>query len=225
MTRPPENDPFVSIADTARSARRRLWIVILVPILTVGSALAASYFQQPVYEASSRVVVAPKGGTQDNLSNIVGGLQLVAIEMEAAGLNPSMAEEVVNTVGPTVVSEADLYDSLTIAQLEETRFLTLTYSDARDRKAQEVANVTARVFAEKAPQASGVSNYARVNVNALAAVPQSPEDPDPLRNAFGALLLGLLLGIGLAFWLEYVHLRRVHSPDLGDDRQGESERD
>ena len=84
--------------------------------------------------------------------------------MEAAGLNPSMAEEVVNTVGPTVVSEADLYDSLTIAQLEETRFLTLTYSDARDRKAQEVANVTARVFAEKAPQASGVSNYARVNV-------------------------------------------------------------
>lgn len=225
MTRPPENDPFVSIADTARSARRRLWIVILVPILTVGSALAASYFQQPVYEASSRVVVAPKGGTQDNLSNIVGGLQLVAIEMEAAGLNPSMAEEVVNTVGPTVVSEADLYDSLTIAQLEETRFLTLTYSDARDRKAQEVANVTARVFAEKAPQASGVSNYARVNVNALAAVPQSPEDPDPLRNAFGALLLGLLLGIGLAFWLEYVHLRRVHSPDLGDDRHGESERD
>jgi len=25
-------------------------------------------------------------------------------------------------------------------------------------------------------------------------VPQSPKDPDPLRNAFGALLLGLLLG-------------------------------
>lgn len=220
MTRPPENDPFVSIADTARSARRRLWIVILIPILTVGSALAASFFQQPVYEASSRVVVAPKGGTtQDNLSNIVGGLQLVTIEMEAAGLNPSMAEEVVNTVGPGALSEAGLNDSLTIAQLEETRFLTLTYSDARDRTAQEVANVTARVFAEKAPQASGVSNYARVNVNTLADVPQSPDSPDPLRNAFGALLIGLLLGIGLAFWLEYVHLRTAHSPDLGDDRQ------
>jgi capsular polysaccharide biosynthesis protein len=219
MTRPGENDPFVSIADTARSARRRLWIVILVPILTVSSALAASFFQQPVYEASSRVVVAPKGGTQDNLSNIVGGLQLVTIEMEAAGLNPSMTEEVVNTVGPGALSEADLNDSLTIAQLEETRFLTLTYSDARDRTAQEVANVTARVFAEKAPQASAVSNYARLHVNALADVPQNPEDPDPLRNAFGALLLGLLLGIGLAFWLEYIHLRRVHSPGLGDDRQ------
>jgi capsular polysaccharide biosynthesis protein len=219
---PGENDTFVSIADTARSARRRLWIVILIPVLTVGSALAASFFQQPVYEASSRVVVAPKGGTQDNLSNIVGGLQLVTIEMEAAGLNPSMAEEVVNTVGPSTVSEADLNDSLTIAQLEETRFLTLTYSDARDRTAQEVANVTARVFAEKAPQASGVSNYARVNVNALADVPRSPEEPDPLRNAFGALLVGLLLGIGLAFWLEYLHLvRRARSGEAPEEGEQE----
>jgi capsular polysaccharide biosynthesis protein len=221
MTRPGEDDTFVSIADTARSARRRRWIIILIPILTVGSALAASFFQQPVFEASSRVVVAPKGGTQDNLSNIVGGLQLLTIEMEAAGLNPSMAEEVVNTVGPSTASEADLNDSLTIAQLEDTRFLTLTYSDTKDRTAQEVANVTAEVFAEKAPQANGVANYAQVNVNALAGVPLAPEDPDPLRNAFGALLIGLMLGIGLAFWLEYQHLRRLHSPDLGDGRQEE----
>jgi capsular polysaccharide biosynthesis protein len=221
MTRPGKDDTFVSIADTARSARRRLWIVILVPILAVGSALAASFFQQPVYEASSRVVVAPKGGTQDNLSNIVGGLQLVTIEMEAAGLNPSMAEEVVNTVGLSTVSEADLNDSLTIAQLEDTRFLTLTYSDTKDRTAQDVANVTAEVFAEQAPQANGVANYVQVNVNALAGVPLAPEDPDPLRNAFGALLLGLMLGIGLAFLLEYQHLSRLHSPDLGDGRQEE----
>jgi capsular polysaccharide biosynthesis protein len=185
----------------------------------VGSALAASFFQQPVFEASSRVVVAPKGGAQDNLSNVISGLQLLTIEMEAAGLNPSMAEEVVNTVGPSTLSKADINDNLTIAQVEDTRFLTLTYNDTRDRTAQEVANVTAQVFAEKAPQASGVTNYAQVNVNALAGVPLAPEDPDPLRNAFGALLIGLMLGIGLAFWLEYIHLRRVHSPDLGDDRQ------
>jgi uncharacterized protein involved in exopolysaccharide biosynthesis len=58
-----------------------------------------------------------------------------------------------------------------------------------------------------------VTNYAQVNVNALADVPKAPEDPDPLRNAFGALLIGLMLGIGLAFLLEYQHLTRMQSQE------------
>ena len=219
-TPPAEDGAFVSIADTARSARRRLWIVILVPILTVSAALGVSFLQQPVYDASATVVVSPKGGTQDNFSNTISGLQALAIEMEAAGLNRSMVEEIVNTVGSSAVSAAEINDNLTIAQLEDTRFLTLTYSDAVKKRAQEVVNVTAETFAEKAPEASGVEANTVVNVNALAGVPPTPEEPDPLRNAFGALLIGLMLGLGLAFLLEYLHLRGLHSPEKVEHLSG-----
>jgi uncharacterized protein involved in exopolysaccharide biosynthesis len=119
-TPPDEDGAFVSIADTARSARRRLWIVILVPLLTVSAAVGVSLLQQPVYDASAEVVVSPKGAAsqQDNLSNTISGLQVLAIEMEAAGLNRSMVEEIVNAQGePGAVSAADLNDNLTIAQL------------------------------------------------------------------------------------------------------------
>jgi uncharacterized protein involved in exopolysaccharide biosynthesis len=61
-TPPAEDGAFVSIADTARSARRRLWIVILLPMLTVGTAVGVSFLQTPVYEATARVVVSPKEG-------------------------------------------------------------------------------------------------------------------------------------------------------------------
>jgi capsular polysaccharide biosynthesis protein len=37
-----------------------------------------------------------------------------------------------------------------------------------------------------------------------ATVPGAPESPDPLRNGLVALALGLLLGMGLAFLLEYL---------------------
>jgi capsular polysaccharide biosynthesis protein len=50
-------------------------------------------------------------------------------------------------------------------------------------------------------------------VSAYAGVPPVPEDPDLLRNGFGALLIGLMLGIGLAFLLEYIYLRGLHSPE------------
>jgi capsular polysaccharide biosynthesis protein len=211
---PAEDDVFVSIADTARSARRRMWIIILVPLLTVSAAVGASLLQQPVYDATAEVVVSPKGSQQDNLSNTISGLQALAIEMEMAGLNRSMVEEIVNTQGePGTVSEADLNNNLTISQLEDTRFLTLTYSDTDKQRAQEVVNNAAEVFAKGAPQASGMAAEAAVEVSAYAGVPPTPEDPDPLRNGFGALIIGLMLGVGLAFLLEYISLRGLHSPE------------
>jgi capsular polysaccharide biosynthesis protein len=220
-TPPAEDGAFVSIADTARSARRRLWIVILVPLLTVSTAVGVSLLQQPVYDASAEVVVSPRGGQQDNLSNTISGLQGLAVEMEAAGLNRSMVEEIVNAQGePSTVSAADLNDNLTIAQLEETRFLTLTYSDTDKGKAQEIVNNAAEIFAREAPEASGMAAHAAVNVSAYAGVPPAPQDPDLLRTGFGALVIGLMLGIGLAFFLEYLHLRGLHSPEKVEQLSG-----
>jgi capsular polysaccharide biosynthesis protein len=224
-TPPAEEDvAFVSIADTARSARRRLWIVILIPLLTVSTAVAVTLLQTPVYETSAKVVMSPtedpnQGG--DNLSNTIQGLQALAIEMEAAGLNRSMLEEIVNTVGePSTVSVADLNENLSIAQLEDTRFLTLTYSDTDKDVAQEVVNNAAEVFAKEAPESSGVAANAALQVSDYARVPGAPEGPDLLRNGGGALVIGLMLGVGLAFLLEYRHLTGLRSPEKVEQLSG-----
>ena len=69
-----------------------------------------------------------------------------------------MVEDIVKAQGePGAVSEADLNNNLTIAQLEDTRFLTLAYSDTNKIRAQEVVNNAAEIFAKKAPEASGVA--------------------------------------------------------------------
>ena len=219
-TPPDKDEAFVSIADTARSARRRMWIVILVPLLTVSAAIGASLLQQTDYDATAKVVVSPRG-QQDNLSNTISGLQALAIEMEAAGLNRSMVEDIVKTQGePGAVSEADLNNNLTIAQLEDTRFLTLTYNDTNKMRAQEVVNNAAEIFAKKAPEASGVAADAAVRVSAYAGVPPAPEEPDPVRNGLGALVIGLMLGVGLAFLLEYLYLSGLRSPEKVEQVSG-----
>jgi capsular polysaccharide biosynthesis protein len=222
-TPPAEDEEFVSVADTARSARRRLWIVILLPLLTVGTAVGVSLLQPPVYEASATVVVSPREGAnqQDNFSNTISGLQILTHKMEVAGLNRSMVEEILNAQGePSAVSEADLNNNLTIAQDEDTRFLSLTYRDADKNRAQAVVNNAAETFARKAPEASGVAADAAVKVSAYAGVPPVPQEPDPLRNGLGALVIGLMLGVGLAFLLEYIYLRGLHSPEKVEQVSG-----
>ena len=65
-----------------------------------------------------------------------------------------------------------------------------------------------------------MADEAAVQVSALSGEPSAPEDPDLLRNAFGALVIGLMLGIGLAFLLEYLHLRGLHSPEKVEQVSG-----
>ncbi len=219
----PEDEVFVSIADTAKSVRRRLWIVILVPLLAVGAAIGVSLLQEPVYETAATVVVSPRDGAnpQQNFSSTLSGLQVLTHEMEVAGLNPEMAEKIVTIQGePNVVSEADITGNLTIAQDEDTRFLLLTYTNSDPTRAQEVVNNAAKVFAREAPEASGVATEAAVKVSAYSGVPAAPENPDPLRNGFGALIMGLMLGIGLAFLLEYRQVSGLHSPERLEQLSG-----
>ena len=220
-TPPAEDEELLPAAARARAVRRWLWLVILLPLLTVGVAVGVSLWQPSVYEASAKVVVTPTENTNpQNFSNTIAGLQILAHEMEVAGLTPSMVEEVVRTSGgPSAVSASDLENNLTLEQDEDTRFLSLTYRDTDPSRAQEVANVTAEVFARESPEASGVVSYATVKVRAFAREPGAPEEPDPLRNALIALAIGLMLSVGAILLLEQVGGDDRGSPE-GSERAG-----
>jgi capsular polysaccharide biosynthesis protein len=142
-------------------------------------------------------------GQHENLSNKIAGLQVLANAMAVLGLNRSMTEEVADARDvPGAVSEADLDHNLTAAQVEDTRFLSLTYTDRDPDRAQAVANTAAEVFAEKAPAASGMVADATLKVSAHALTPSAREGPNPVRNSVLAGVLGLMLGLGLVFLLE-----------------------
>jgi capsular polysaccharide biosynthesis protein len=190
---------FFSLADLARSIRKRLWLLALIAFLCVGAAVGASFLTPPVYEASATAVVSPTG-KQDNLANGIEGLQVLAGEMAVVGLNRQMTEEVASAQED--LSASALKENLVIAQIEGTRYLSFSYTDPDPDTARAVANDAARVFAREAPEASGMASEAQAKVSAFAVTPAALEGPDPLRVGLLALAVGLMLGIGLAFLLE-----------------------
>jgi capsular polysaccharide biosynthesis protein len=132
-----------------------------------------------------------------------------------------MVEEIVNTQGETsAVSAADLNNNLTVTQVEDTRFLSLSYTDADKNRAQAVVNSAAKTFAREAPEASGVATDAAMTVTGYAPPPVALEGPDPLRNGLVALAIGLMLGMGLALLLEHFVGSGWRSPEEVEHASG-----
>ena len=98
----------------------------------------------------------------------------------------------------------NLLDNLTVEQLEDTQFLQLTYSDTDPERAQEIVNAVSDVSSNKIAEANASSSDITLMVWEYAAVPRVPISPDPVRNGLLALGLGLMLGVGLAFVLEFL---------------------
>ncbi len=198
----PQEGEFFSVADLLQAVGKRAWLVALVAVLAAGAAVGASVVKPPVYEASATVVVGPKDPSPpDNISNTISGLQMLAHEMAVVGLTRPMAEGVVASQSGLVSAE-DLNENLTVEQVEDTRFLSLSYQDNDPTRAQAVVNDAARVFVEGAAEANGMASGAALKVASYAPEPVALEGPSPVRNGLLALALGLMLGVGLAFLLE-----------------------
>jgi capsular polysaccharide biosynthesis protein len=193
------------LRDLPRTVWKRLWVVILVTLIFVGAAVGFSLWQTPVYGASVKILVGQEveGDQPGNLSSTVQGLeQLTQTMVEAINSRP-MAEEVIRQLG-LQMTPGDLLGNLTIEQIETTQFIQLYYQDQDAQRAQSVVNTLADVSSERIAQASASGSDITATVWEYATLPDAPVSPDPVRNGLVALGLGLMLGVGLAFLLEYL---------------------
>ena len=184
--------------------RKRLWLVVLVALVLLGTSVGLSLLQTPVYEASLKVLV---GRDQDPdspapLSSEVEGLQQLTLTAVEAIESRRVAETTIEELDLRVAPETFL-EKLDVRQIPETQFVQIDYRDPDSERAQEIANAVGNVAAA---QISDVSPGAGITAEVweLAETPEVPVSPEPIQNALLALLLGLMLGVGLAFLLEYL---------------------
>jgi capsular polysaccharide biosynthesis protein len=193
------------LRELLRAVWKRLWVVILVTLIFVGATVGSSLWQTPVYGASVKILVGQEleGDQAGNLSSSVQGLeQLTQTMVEAINSRP-VAGEVIRQLG-LQMAPRDLLDNLTIEQIGTTQFIQLYYQDQDPQRAQNVVNALADVSSDRIAEASASGNDITATVWEYATVPSSPVSPNPVRNGLVALGLGLMLGLGLAFLLEYL---------------------
>jgi capsular polysaccharide biosynthesis protein len=174
-------------------------------MLAVGGAVGFSLLQVPVYEASIKVLVGQEQTDEapGQLGSDVQGLQQLTQTMELAVDSRPVAEDVIQRLDLDTMP-GDFLGNLSAEQLGATQFIEVTYRDTDPEVAQSVANTTGETFSEEISQVNPSTDTITATVWERAPVPDSPVSPSFLRNILLGLAVGLLLGVALAFLVEYL---------------------
>ncbi len=211
--------------DIAQAILRRPRAILLVVLGFVGPTLVFTLLQPTVYEASAKLVVgqkppdfspkcpelparnAPVGARHacdsgwELLVSNQGSLQLNLPAVADAIDKRPVAEEVIQRLGLKGMKPAELVEDLSVEQEGSTVFIQLSYKDADPERAQRIVNTVGVVSSERIPEAIGSVDI-MVTMYEDASVPSTPANPDPVRSAMMALILGLTAGIGVALMME-----------------------
>lgn len=194
----------ISVARVLQILSRRIGTIILVTLVVTGSALGFSLAQVPTYQASVKVLVGHKSTEGDNLSAAVSGLQDLTLTVANGADTLPVAQAAVERLNLPEQSAGEVLGNMTAEAEPGTVFVNITYTSSDPQEAQLTANAIGQALSDKVSEVRLGGNGITATVWAPATLPQEPVSPEPLRNGLIASVVGLLLGVALAFVLAYV---------------------
>jgi len=191
----------MSLQEILKIIKKRLWLITCVTIVGLGIAVTLSfYFIAPIYQAQTEILVNQKVTTQEGLWGVNEvDLQLIntynGIITSSALLNKVIDELELN------ISTEDLIDKMEVTNENNSKIVNIIVEDEDHQQAVKIANTVSEIFKEEIPSLMNVDNINILSAAKLSENPSPVKPNKPLNIAIGAII-GLMLGIGLAFLLE-----------------------
>ncbi|ADQ41887.1 lipopolysaccharide biosynthesis protein [Caldicellulosiruptor acetigenus I77R1B] len=195
--------------------RKRIILIITTTILSsLIAAILSFYVLEPVYRASVTLFAgrstnnsASSDSIQALYSDVLLGQQLVKDYREIA-VSRTVLERVIKELNLKI--SIDQLKSMVSVQLKnDTRILMINIESKDPKYAALIANKLAEVFIEAVQKIMKIEN---VQIVDKAVVPEKPERPKKALNIAIAFVVGLLIGVGLAFFIEYLD-NTIKTPD------------
>src|SRR5919202_4971358 len=175
---------------------RRKWIVLGVFLAFALSAAIVSKMLDKVYETKSTLIVAAnsKGQTFDQ----VQASQALARSYDQILGSPNIAQRVADRLADGTTKDYIL-NHTSYETIPQTQLIRISAEDSSAARARHVANTYAATFLAYARSNLVGTTDARISVADLAPLPTEAARPKPTLYTLIAGILGLALGVGLAF--------------------------
>lgn len=198
----------IDFRDLLQLLIRRLWLIIVLPVLSSLTAAVISYnYLTPVYETSTTLWIKSETGQLD-YSTVIASRDLALTYAEVAG-TMGVAEASLKYLNEPNMTAEDLYGQLTATPVKDTELLRFTVTDTDPVMAARKANAFALGFKEEIERSQMVQHLYIVEE---ARIPGGPIKPNPRLNVLIALAMGFIVAVSLAFLLEYLDTS-IRSPE------------
>lgn len=186
--------------------RKRWLLVIILPIIAaITSAVISFFILQPVYQASTTLIVGKKAEVGQAAAQMLDNSVLQA-NLQLAKTYATIAQS--RTVEQNVIKALDL--SLTVAELDSlisinpvktTEILEIQVTNTDPGLAAAIANSMTQEFSKAVIEIKKVDSVSIVDT---AVTPDKPIKPNKTLNVLIAFVVGLMASVGLVFLLEYM---------------------
>ncbi len=198
----------MELKDYVTIVRKRWVSIVLVTVLAVTGAMALSLLSKPTYQASSQVFVSVNsaGTTADLLQGSSYSQNQVKSYTDLV-TSPRVLAPVIEELGLGVTPDV-LAKSVTADSPLNTVLINITVTSTIPKSASDIANAIADSLGTQVAQlekpSSGAASPVKVSTVRTASVPLVAATPKKTQNAALGLVLGLLLGFGVAVLREIV---------------------
>ncbi|MDR7073330.1 YveK family protein [Fictibacillus barbaricus] len=194
----------ISLKDIAVTLRKRLRLIVLITAIAAAVSGIISYFVlTPVYQASTQLLVNQKTSEQPALDVNQVRTNVEMINTYSVIIkSPTILNQVIEDLNLNQSVE-QLNGAITVNSEQNAQVFNLTVENEDPAKAVNIANAIAETFSDKIPEIMNVDNV-KILSHAVFKENPTPVNPKPILNIAIALVVGLMVGVGLAFLLEYL---------------------
>ncbi|SFC10931.1 Capsular polysaccharide biosynthesis protein [Alkalibacterium subtropicum] len=191
----------ISLVELFAIIKKRLALIINLTLLgLLITAVYTFFIATPEYSATTQLLVNRTQQTEMiQQSDINTNLQLINTYKDIIK-GPVILDDVREDLNLSL-THTEVADKISISNASDSQVFSITVNDTDPYAAAELANTTASVFQEKLNEIMNVDN---ITVISPAVPDTSPVSPNNTLNLAIGLVLGGMVGVGLAFLLEFL---------------------
>ena len=204
----------ISLQELFKTLKKRIGLIALITIIAITiSGVVSFWILTPIYQSSTQILINKTNQEQNqvNAQDIQANLQIINTYNQIIKTPAilGIVKEELNLER----SVGALNNQVTVNNAQNSQVVIISVQDEDPKMAVELANKIATVFQKEIKHLMNVDN---VNILAPAELGSnpSPVKPDPMLNMAIAAVIGLMLGVGLAFLLEYLDTTMKNEQDV-----------
>lgn len=195
-------EQVISISEIIDAVKKRWKIIALTTVLaTVVSGIFSFFIISPTYEASTKIFIGKEGAESEgyNSSDVSMYQNLIKTYSELIKTKDLVNKAINNSEYDLSVNS--VLNGITVNTLTGTQILQISYQSKSPSIAKNILESITNEFITKAEELVPNGN---VKILESVELPKNPVAPNKTMNIAIAFILGMMVGFGIVFLLEYL---------------------